>query len=564
MNFEEIIYKRSSIESFEVQMEAYLKQFILAKSFHEQGKIIESINTLRNELLTALTVAETRYMININDEEYKKELEHIEKIWLDYQEIIPKYYKVLIESKYKADLEKVYGKKLFNVAAVANKTFSAEIIEDLSEEQKLENEYIKVISSARISFDNQELNLDEIEAYLSSKDRDIRKSASDTEFKFMKSCETNLDNIFDALVRVRTEISRKLGYKNFIELGYARLERTDYNEDMIKQFRENIVKYIVPISMDLLTRQRKRLKLHSLKHYDEPFKYNCENVIPKGNAEWIKEKAGKILQELSKDAKSLFDYLDNNKYMDLITNKNKASGAYTTFLSSPRIPYIFANLNGTHSDIRILMHEFGHAFQMYKGIRNDIPEYLTPTMEAAEIHSMTMEYLTLPWMDIIFGEDADKCRFAFLEEAILAMPRRACVDEFQHIVYLNPNMTIEERKKVWRQLEKKYFPLKDYDGNHYLEEGNAWHLQIQIFRRPFYSINYNIAQLCALQFFNRAEEDRTKAWEEYVQFCELGGSKSFVELIESCNMISPFEEAAFINACKVIEKHVDKIDDLNF
>jgi len=184
-------------------------------------------------------------------------------------------------------------------------------------------------------------------------------------------------------------------------------------------------------------------------------------VIPKGNAEWIKERAGKILQELSKDAKSLFDYLDNNKYMNLITNKSKASGAYTTFLSSPRIPYIFANLNGTHSYIRILMHEFGHAFQMYKGIRNDMPEYLAPTKEAAEIHSMTMEYLTLPWMDIIFGEDADKCRFAFLEEAILAMPRRACVDEFQHSVYLNPNMTIEERKKGWRQLEKKYFPFDD-------------------------------------------------------------------------------------------------------
>ena len=448
MNFEQIIYKRPNIESFEEQMGEYLKAFILAKSFNEQVKTIESINVLRNELLTAITVAETRYMININDEEYKEELGHIEKIWLEYQEIISKYYKVLIESKYKAELEKVYGKKLFNMAAVVNKTFSAEIIEDLSEEQKLENEYIKVISSARISFNNQELNLDEIEAYLSSKDRDIRKSAIEEEFKFMKSRENDLDNIFDSLVRVRTEIAKKLGYKNFIELGYARLERTDYNEDMIKQFRENIVKYIVPISMDLLTRQRKRLNLDSLKHYDEPFKYNCENVIPKGNAGWIKEKAGKILQELSKEAKSLFDYLDNNKYMDLITNKNKASGAYTTFLSSPRIPYIFANLNGTQSDIRILMHEFGHAFQMYKGIRNDIPEYLTPTKEAAEIHSMTMEYLTLPWMDIIFGEDADKCRFVFLEEAILAMPRRACVDEFQHIVYLNPNMTIEERKKM--------------------------------------------------------------------------------------------------------------------
>ncbi|MBZ9687464.1 M3 family oligoendopeptidase [Clostridium estertheticum] len=564
MNFEQIIYKRPNIERFEEQMDEYLKEFILAKSFNEQAKIIESINVLRNELLTGITVADTRYMININDEEYKEEQEHIQKIWMGYQGIVSKYYKVLIESKYKADLENVYGKKLFNIAAVANKTFSTEIIEDLSEEQKLENEYIKVISSARISFNNQELNLDEIEAYLSFKDRDMRKSASEEEFKFMKSRETDLDNIFDSLVRVRTQIAKKLGYKNFIELGYARLERTDYNEDIIKQFRENIVKYIVPISMNLLERQRKRLKLDSLKHYDEPFKYNCENVIPKGNAEWIKEKSGKILQELSKDAKSLFDYLDSNKYMDLITNKNKASGAYTTFLSSPRIPYIFANLNGTQNDIRILMHEFGHAFQMYKGIRNDIPEYLIPTKEAAEIHSMTMEYLTLPWMDIIFGEDADKCRFAFLEEAILAMPRRACVDEFQHIVYLNPNMIIEERKKMWRDLEKKYFPLKDYDSNSYLEEGNAWHLQIQIFRRPFYSINYNLAQLCAIQLFNRAEEDRTKAWEEYVQLCELGGSKSFVELIESCNIISPFEEASFINACKVVEKHVNKIDDLNF
>ncbi len=100
-----------------------------------------------------------------------------------------------------------------------------------------------------------------------------------------------------------------------------------------------------------------------------------------------------------------------------------------------------------------------------------VPEYQFPTLEAAEIHSMSMEYFTYPWMELFFKEDTDKFKFTHMADNISFLPYGVAIDEFQHIVYENPELTPEERRQEWKKLEDKYLPHRDYDGIEPLESG---------------------------------------------------------------------------------------------
>lgn len=87
-----------------------------------------------------------------------------------------------------------------------------------------------------------------------------------------------------------------------------------------------------------------------------------------------------------------------------------------------------------------------------------------------------------------------------------------------------------------------YLPWKDYDGNDFFERGGFWFKQGHIFSSPFYYIDYTLAQMCALQFWqrNHVEEDAS-AWSDYLELCQVGGTKSFLELVALGHLKSPFE-----------------------
>ena len=188
-------------------------------------------------------------------------------------------------------------------------------------------------------------------------------------------------------------------------------------------------------------------------------------------------------------------------------------------------------------------------------------EYIFPTMEACEIHSMSMEHLTYPWMNLFFGKDTEKYKFVHLSSNILFLPYGVAVDEFQHIIYENPDLTPAQRKQVWLNMEKKYRPWVDYDGQDYLERGGFWQRQVHIFRSPFYYIDYCLAQLCALQFWSKSEKDFKGAWQDYLALCKAGGSQSFLDLVKLAKLESPFEAGVFGHLVKELEVYLDGVDD---
>ncbi|TFE23076.1 M3 family oligoendopeptidase [Cohnella luojiensis] len=561
MLFNEYRYERPDAKKIEQRFKELIESFNQAENVEQKNQAIVSINKLRNEYNTQETLVSIRHSVDTRDEFYKAEQDYFDETNPVIQEYITDYYRALTQSKFRQELEAEWGAQLFRLAEMSLKTFSPEIIEDLQQENKLSTKYSQLIASAKIPFEGEERTLAQLTPFELSTDREMRHRASDAKYQFLAGHEPVLDQIYDDLVKVRTKIAKKLGYRNFVELGYARMNRTDYNAEMVRNFRDQVAQYMVPVTTKLKERQRSRIDVDQLQYFDEGFSFKTGNATPKGDPDWIVENGAKMYRELSPETDKFFTFMQDNGLMDLVSKKGKQSGGYCTYLADYKSPFIFSNFNGTSGDIDVLTHEVGHAFQVFESRHYDVPEYGFPTYEACEIHSMSMEFFTWPWMELFFKEDTDKYRFNHLAGSLQFIPYGVSVDEFQHFVYDNPEATPDERKAAWRQIEKKYLPHRKYDENDYLERGGFWQKQQHIFRSPFYYIDYTLAQICAFQFWKRMNEDYKAAWADYLKLCQQGGSKSFLELVKVAGLISPFEDGCVVSVMGDIDNWLSGVDD---
>lgn len=561
MNFNDYQYVRPNMDEVNQSFNEALERFKNAENPANQDQAMKDIIAIQRRVDTAFNLCYVRHTIDTNDEFYKQEQDYLDEIQPLVQGLTTSYYEALVNSEFREELEAKWGKHLFNFAETQLKTFSPEVVEDLQQENKLTSEYTKLVASAKIEFEGEEYTLAQLQPLAESTDRDMRKKANEARFAFYQQHQEKFDEIYDKLVKVRTKVAHKLGFNNFVELAYARLSRTDYNAEMVATFRNQVKEHIVPLAVNLRKRQAERIGVDSLKYYDESFRFSTGNATPKGDPEWIINNGKKMYDELSHETSEFFNFMIDNNLMDLVAKKGKASGGYCTYISDYQSPYIFSNFNGTSGDIDVLTHEAGHAFQVYSSRHYEVPEYNWPTYEACEIHSMSMEFFTWPWMELFFKEDTDKYKFAHLSESLLFLPYGVAVDEFQHFVYENPDVTPAERNKAWREIEQKYMPNKDYDGNEYLEQGGFWQRQSHIYTTAFYYIDYTLAQICAFQFWKKSREDHDTAWADYVHLCKQGGSKPFTELVQVANLLSPFEEGTVQSVVGEIESWLNSVDD---
>lgn len=564
MKFSEYKYERPDLVSLGKDFDALLDKFNNAGSYEEQNEIMEEINKIRSHIETMGSLVSIRHSINTEDEFYAKEKDFIDENMPLYQNMVTKYYKALINSKFRNELEKTWGKQIFRLAELQIKTFSEEIMEDLVKENKLATEYDKLIASAKLEFEGEVRNLSQMAPFMQSEDREMRRRATEKYVSFFEENEAEFDRIYDEMVKVRTNMAKKLGFKNYVEMGYARMARSDYDAEMVANYRKQVYEDLVPVVVELKERQRKRLGLDELKFYDESLEFLSGNAKPKGDPDWILNNGKRMYKELSKETDEFFSFMVERELMDLVSKKGKMSGGYCTFIPDYKSPFIFSNFNGTSGDVDVLTHEAGHAFQVYLSRNYKLPEYTFPTLEACEIHSMSMEFITWPWMDLFFENEVDKYKFSHLSGAVNFIPYGVTVDEFQHFVYENPEATPEERKAKWREIEKKYLPFRDYDDLDLYNRGGYWFRQGHIFGNPFYYIDYTLAQVCAFQFWIKMQEDREKGWEDYLRVCKAGGSKSFLELVEVANLKNPFVDGTIRETMKPIKEWLDSVDDSKF
>ena len=561
IKFEDIPYTRPDMKDIEFKFQGINEHMKNTNNVEQQLICFQSVESITSSYQTAATLAYIRHSINTADKFYDEEINFFNESNPQFQEWLNTFNQMLLHSEFREQLEDKLGKHYFNLLETEAKTFKPEIMPDLIIENKLETEYSKLVAAAEVEFQGKKYTLAQLTPFRESPDRKIRKEASEAYFGYYAKHEADFDRIYDELVKIRTTIAQKLGYENFIELAYYRMARTDYNADDVKSYRDQVYKELVPLVVELKERQRERLGVSKLEYYDEDFNFNSGNPNPQGDADWIVAHAKTMYEELSPETDEFFNYMLDYHLMDLVAKKGKEAGGYCTSLPDYKAPFIFSNFNGTQGDIEVITHEAGHAFQGYESKDLMPMSYTVPTMESAEIHSMSMEFLTWPWMEKFFDEQTEKFKFAHLSGALEFIPYGVAVDEYQHFVYANPDISPEARKTKWREIEKKYQPYLDFDGNDYLERGGKWMRQLHIFTSPFYYIDYTLAQVCAFQFWVKDQENHETAWQDYLRLCQAGGSKPFTDLLKVGNLNNPFKQGTIASVVPQIKKYLDAVDD---
>jgi M3 family oligoendopeptidase len=560
MKFNEYKYQRPDLEKVKKDLETQLALIGESQPYEVEKNAIEEMYKINDYVGSQEVLVSIRNSVNTKDDFYEAEQAFFDENGPVLQQYDHEMNLKLLKSKHRKQLENHLGTLIFKRAELALKTFKPEIIPDMQKENKLSTEYDKLIASAEIKFKDKTYNLSQMSPFIQDKDRETRHQAQLAVSKFFEENESKFDRIYDDMVQVRHKIAKSLGYENFVQLGYDRFGRTDYDFNDVKKYRDQIFEDIVPLVSELTARKAKRLGIESPKSYDLALSFLSGNPTPKGDRDWLLKRAKKMYHEMSAETDEFFTFMMEHELLDLDSKPGKQGGGYCTYIPDYKSPFIFANFNGTSHDVDVLTHEAGHAFQVYSS-RDLLADYRWPTMEAAEIHSMSMEFLAWPWIDQFFLEDTEKYKFNHLAGAISFLPYGVLVDEYQHGIYENPKLTPEERKVLWRTLEKKYMPFKDYGDDKFLDKGTFWFRQGHIFSTPFYYIDYTLAQVCAFQYWVMSQEDREKALESYLALCKLGGSKSFVDLIDSANLKNPFVKGSVKKIVKPIRSYLDKVDD---
>ena len=555
MNFKDMPYERIDFAKAKAELSEIMEKSKAAKSGEEQFEVHKMFYRLNDKIQTQVTLCSIRHTIDTTDEFYEKEQNYYDEQIPEYSNLCVEYQKILFYSPYREVLEGKIGQVAFKNMEIAMKSVSEEIIPLMQEENTLVTEYEKLLASAQIPWGEETLNLSLLTPYLKHKDAKIRREAQEKQNEFFLSIQDKLDELYDKLVKNRTLQAKKLGFETYTPLGYLRMQRNCYGREEIENLRRQVKEVWVPFAESIFEKRKERLGMSKLSYTDEVVYSPKGNPQPEGTPEEILQAGQQMYEELSSETKEFFDFMMDNELLDVFGRKTKAVGGYMTYIPDYKAPFIFANFNGTSGDVDVMTHECGHAFQGYLAAADPIREHADIGMETAEIHSMSMEFFTEPWYHLFFGkETAQEYTDMHLEDAVIFVPYGCMVDEFQHIIYDNPNLTPEERKQVWKDLEKAYKPHLFYDGLEFFENGCFWQKQHHIYSFPLYYIDYVIAQLCAFEYKIWMDKDRKAAWQSYLKLCRMSAAKFHTELLEEAGLETPFKNGVLAKIVENLKK----------
>jgi oligoendopeptidase F len=413
-----------------------------------------------------------------------------------------------------------------------------------TEDAKLCQQYQKLIGAQTVNFRGEEKTLVQMGRYLEEPDRALRQEAwelvAQRRLQDMDKCE----EIFDGLVKLRTQMARNAGFENYRDFMFRKMGRFDYAPENCLQFHDAIEKEIVRAVREIHNDRRRQLKLEKLRPWDlavDP--QNRAPLKPFAEVGEMVSRTQKIFNHLDAELAAGFQQMQDLKLLDLDNRKGKAPGGYQSTLSEARVPFIFMNAVGLQRDVETILHEAGHAFHAQATRDEDLYAYRGAPIEFCEVASMSMELLGNEFLEEFYpAPEANRARKTHLEGIIGFFPWMAVVDAFQHWIYTHAGHTRAERKAAYLKLMDRFGGDVDWSG---YEEARAhsWHRQLHIFTHPFYYVEYGIAQLGALQVWANSRRDQAKALNDYKKSLALGGSRPLPELFSAAGCKFQFDAA---------------------
>ncbi len=539
--FSQIKYKRPDVEALLRSYDLLINEFDRAENAEQQRQIYIEVDDLTVDYNTQHALTRMRYFHDTTDEFYKGEMLFFSQknpsVYAKYQLLQKK----MLKSPFLEELTEGVGYVSVLNNRLAVKSFSPDIVPEMRRESELVLSYNNLISSLSVHFDGKDMPLSLLAPYKESTERDVRKKAHMVEGECYNSVKAELDDIFDQLVKIRTEQAKKLGFENYVELGYARMKRNCYTSDDIKLFKKQVIKTLVPTVTAIQKDRCARLGLSKLLFHDLTVSFPEGTPKPQIVGEDMIMAAKNMYRRMSPQTADFFEMMCENDLMDLYPNKGKFPGGFCSYLQKYKYPYIFANFNGTSSDVRVFTHEVGHAFAKYVSDLDGHHQFVTPTMDIGETCSMSMEFLCAPWYELFFKEQTQKYRLTHLENALIFIPYACQVDEFQEQIYKNPNLTPRQRDELWLQTEQKFRPDVSVEDIAFYSNGGGWQRQQHIYKTPFYYIDYALSQMVAFEFYLASLKDYDGAFNLYMEFLKKADTMTFTDLLKDLGLPSPLK-----------------------
>ena len=555
-------YERPDIAEVKAELKRLTEDLSRADSYEKAKELFLAKDKIERHMYSLVSLVNIRHSIDTRDKFYDDENEFWDNTIPELQESLDEWTRAMLKSTYRDELAAEFGDVVFINAEIEAKSFNPAIIPLLQEENKLTTEYSKLIASAQIEFKGGTYTLAQMGKYKQDDDDETRLAAWKADGAWLKANSNKLDEIYDKLVKIRHEMSLKLGLKDYIKLGYYRMQRNCYDRDDVETFREAVVKYVVPLADKIRRIQAERIGVeYPMSYADDDLMFRSGNPKPKGDADDILEAGRKFYDALSPETSEFFNMMLDCELMNVLATEGKEGGGYCTGIHDYEVPFIFANFNGTSGDVDVVTHEAGHAFADWMNRKRVPVSTVWPTMEGCEVHSMSMEFFA--WMNIedFYGDDAKKACYSHLAGALTFIPYGTMVDHFQHIMYEHPEMTPADRHAEWRRLLGIYMPHLKLDGDiPFYSDAMGWERQSHIYTSPFYYIDYCLAQTVALEFWALIQEDPKAAWKRYIAYTEQGGSDVFTKIIEKAGLESPFEGDTLRKVCEKAGAWLDAFD----
>ena len=443
--------------------------------------------------------------------------------------------------------------------------FSEENLPLLTSDAKLSKEYDAIIGSQTVQWNDEEVTLTQLSPVMLETDRYKRekawKLAANRRLKDRKS----INEIWEQVLKIRMSIAKNSGYEDYRAWRWEYLKRFDYTPEDCLTFHNSIEKVIVPLADKLLKNRKEALGLDKLKPWDLSVDiFGREALAPFKDAEELEKKCHNIFNSVDPVLGKHFQIMREKNLLDLGNRKGKAPGGYCTEYPFQRLPFIFMNAVGTHSDVQTMIHEGGHAFHVFESADLPYSSQRDVGMEFAEVASMAMELLASPFLTENDGgfytkEDSARARIEHLEKIIMFWPYMAVVDAFQHWAYTNPEnaSSPDNCDSEWTRLWER-FQMSEHIDYSECEDiiSTGWHNKLHIYHVPFYYVEYGMAQLGSIQIWGNSLKDEKKAIKDYRKALSLGGNATLPALYEAAGAKFSFDDKTLEYAANLIEEQI--------
>ena len=268
--------------------------------------------------------------------------------------------------------------------------------------------------------------------------------------------------------------------------------------------------------------------------------HECKDELPRA--------ARRMYHALGPEAGEFFDEMVRRGLLDVAGSPNKIAGmGFCDMLGAPwRMPFVFANCDGTASDVTVYTHELGHGLQGYLSIRSQpVADYAGLSPDLAEVHSKTMELLAQPYARDFFGNHAPQ----FLTEHRYDFIKELCafcsIHTFETWLYEHPDASLAEWAEMFDRTERSFGRSQNNEPwREQMLAGCDLFTNTPLYMVPRYVVSYALSIVCAQQLKAAYDADPAAGWARYRALCASGGSKPYAETLAAAGLPLPYAPGA--------------------